>query len=170
MTINMMKNLILGLLLGPVAVATSLANTAITVEIINNTSNTLEMTNALSELPMPPDFSFSTHDIPAKTVGELYFVHNRRFTYPAAGWQPTLRKIKPIELVLSYQMSNFNFGCQMQTLFEAPIGFGVLEPSYRPNWKSRTAYTGNGEYTCRSEISQKMLEPPFSYTVRLIIE
>ncbi|ROM71546.1 hypothetical protein BK653_06605 [Pseudomonas brassicacearum] len=170
MTMNIMKNLILGLLLGPVAVATSLANTAITVEIINNTSNAMEMTNVLTEVPTPSDFSLSAYGVPAKTASELYFVHDRRFTYPAAGWQPTQRKIKPIELVLSYQMSNFNFGCQMQTLFEAPIGFGILESSYRPNWKSRTAYTGNGEYTCRSEVSQKMLEPPFSYTVRLIIE
>ncbi|EJL02988.1 MULTISPECIES: hypothetical protein [Pseudomonas] len=170
MTINMKKSFTLALLLGPMAVATSQANTAITVEVVNNTSHALEMTNFLSELPTSPDFSLSNFDIAAKTSDELYFLHNRRYTYPAAGWQPTLRKIKPIELVLSYQMSDFNFGCQMQTRFEAPIGFGVLESSYRPNWKSRTAYTGNGEYTCRSLISQKMLEPPFNYTVSLIIE
>lgn len=167
---NIMKNLVLGLLLGPVAVASSLANTRITVEITNNTSNVLELTNISSEIPIPPDFSLSAYEVTAKTKQELYFVHDRRFTYPAAGWQPTLRKIKPIELVLSYQMSNFNFGCQMQTHFEAPIGFGALESSYRPNWKSRVAYTGNGEYTCRSEIFRKMLEPPFNYSVRLIVE
>lgn len=167
---NMMKNLILALLLGPAAVATSLANTGITVELVNKTSHTLEMTNILSEQPTPPDMSLSAYDVPAKTTREFYFAHNRKFTYPAAGWQPTLRKIKPIELVLSYQMSTFNFGCQMQTRFEAPIGFGVLESSYRPNRKSKTAYTGNGEYTCRSEIFQKMLEPPFNYSVRLIVE
>lgn len=167
---NIMKNLVLALLLGPVAVTCSLANTRITVEIINNTSKALEMTNISTEIPIPPDFSLSAYEVAGKTTQELYFAHERRFTYPAAGWQPTLRKIKPIELVLSYQMSNFNFGCQMQTYFEAPIGFGVLESSYRPNWKSRVAYTGNGEYTCRSEIFRKMLEPPFNYSVRLIVE
>ncbi|MCQ6258481.1 hypothetical protein [Pseudomonas sp. Q11] len=167
---NMMKNLILALLLGPVAVATSLANTRITVELVNKTSHALEMTNISSEQPTPPDMSLSVYDVPAKTTREFYFVHNRRFSYPATGWQPTLRKIKPIELVLSYQMSTFNFDCQMQTRLEVPIGFGVLEASYKPSRKSRTAYTGNGEYTCRSEIFQKMLEPPFNYSVRLIVE
>lgn len=164
------KNLMLTLLLGPAAAATSLANIGITVEIENNTSKALEMTNFLSERPIHPDYTMSDYGVPAKTTREFYFIYDRKFTYPAAGWQPSLRKVKPTELVLSYQMSHFNFGCQMQTRFEAPIGFGVLESSYRPDWTSRTAYTGNGEYTCRSQITQKMLEPPFSYTVRLIVE
>lgn len=167
---NILKSFILALLLGPAMVANSMASTRITVEVVNNTSDTLEMINILSELPVHPDVTLDLYDVPAKTTRDFQFVHNRKFTYPAAGWQPSLRKIQPIELVVSYQLSNFNFGCQMKTRFEAPIGFGVLEPSYRPDRKSETAYTGNGNYTCRSEIAQKMLEPPFNYTVRLIVE
>ncbi|MBC3366158.1 hypothetical protein [Pseudomonas sp. SWRI154] len=161
-----MKNLILALLLGPVAAAVSLADTNIIVKIANHTSKDLEMSNLSGEFSINPDFS----DIPAKKNLELHFKHDRKFTYPLAGWQPKLREIKPIELVLTYQMTHFNFGCQMQTLFEAPVVFGILTPSYKPNWQSRTAYTGNGEYTCRSEITQKMLEPPFSYTIHLVID
>ena len=163
---SLMKNLILALLLGPLAAAVSLANTNIIVNVINDTSHDLEMTNLLGEFSIPDDFSV----VPADASMEFHFKHERQFTYPVAGWQPTLREIKPIELVLTYQMTNFNFGCQLQTLFDARVIFGFLEPSYKPNWQSRTAYTGNGEYSCRSVITQRMLEPPFSYTINLTID
>jgi len=167
---NIMKNFILALLLGPATVANSLANTGITVELTNNTSGTLQMTEMLTDPPPPEGFSLTPYDVAPRSIRNIHFPNKRNFTYPTSDWQPSLRKVKPIEIVLSYQLKNSNFGCQLQTKFEAPIGFGVLEPQYRPDWTSRTAYTGDGEYTCRSEISQKMLEPPFSYTVRLVVE
>uniref|UniRef100_UPI00053A4C4E hypothetical protein n=1 Tax=Pseudomonas fluorescens TaxID=294 RepID=UPI00053A4C4E len=111
---SLMKNLILALLLGPLAAAVSLANTNIIVNVINDTSHDLEMTNLLGEFSIPDDFPV----VPADASMKFQFKHERKFTYPAAGWQPTLREIKPIELVLTYQMTNFNFGCQLQTLFE----------------------------------------------------
>lgn len=167
---KIMKSFILALILGPTMVASSLANTGVTVEITNNTTGILEMTNMLTDPPPPADFSLSPYDVSPRSMRNIHFTNKRNFTYPTSDWQPSLRKVKPIEIVLSYQLKNSKFGCQIQTKFEAPIGFGVLEPQYRPDWKSRTAYTGDGEYTCRSEISQKMLEPPFSYTVRVIVE
>ncbi|MBT2340326.1 MULTISPECIES: hypothetical protein [Pseudomonas] len=167
---NILKSFILALVLGPAMVANAQANTEVTVEITNNTRGTLNMTNLLTDPPQAEDYPLSDHDIPPKSIYMLHLTHERNYTYPASGWQPTLKKVKPIELVLSYKMKNFNFECQMQTLFQAPIAFGFLEPSYKPNWKSDWNYTGNGEFTCRTEITRKMLEPPFSYTVRLIIE
>jgi len=167
---NMLKNFTLALLFGPAMVASSLADTGVTMEITNNTSRTLNMVNMVTDPAPPADFSLSGYDVSPQSIRNIHFVNKRTYTYPSSDWQPSLRKVKPIELLLSYQMDGADFGCQVQTRFEAPIGFGVLEPRYRPDWKTRTAYTGNGEYTCRSEIAQKMLEPPFSYTVRLIVE
>ncbi|MEN2395787.1 hypothetical protein [Pseudomonas halotolerans] len=163
-----MKSFILALLLGPALVANSMANTGITVEVTNYTPGTLKM-NTLSSDPAPPaDFSLSGYNVAPKSIRNIHFANKRDFTYPNSGWQPTLKKVQPIELVLVYGLDDFE--CQLQTRFEAPIHFGAIEPRYKPNWRSNTAYTGNGQYSCRTEISQKMLEPPFSYTVRLIVE
>ncbi|MCJ8204314.1 hypothetical protein [Pseudomonas sp. RGM2987] len=161
---------ILALLLGSAMAANSMASTEVTVEITNNTRGTLKMNNLLTDPPQAADFPLSAYDIAPKSTHVIHVAHERNYTYPTAGWQPTLKKVKPIELVLNYEMNNFNFECQMQTRFQAPIVIGALEPSYRPDWKSRTTYTGNGTYTCRSEVSRKLLEPPFDYTVRLIVE
>lgn len=169
-TMNILKSFILALILGPAMVANSMANTGISVEIKNNTNGTLTMTNLLTDPPQPADFSSNAYDVSPKSIRNIHFIHQRNYTYPTAGWQPTLKKVKPIELVLSYALSNYDFECQMQTRFQAPIVFGALEPRYKPDWNSRSTYTGDGKYTCRTEISQKMLEPPFNYTVRLIVE
>ncbi|SFB52520.1 hypothetical protein SAMN03159488_04765 [Pseudomonas sp. NFIX10] len=167
---NILKNFIIALLLGPAMVAHSQANTEVTVEIANNTRGTMKMNNLLTDPPQAEDFSLSAHDIDPKSTYRFHIEHFRDYTYPGPGWRPTLKKVKPVELVLNYEMSHFNFECQMHTRLQVSIVPGALEPSYKPTWKSNTTYTGNGEYTCRSEISRKMLEPPFNYTVRLIIE
>lgn len=164
------KRFILALLTGPAMIASSMANTGITMEITNRTPAVLEMIHMGTDPAPPEDFSLSAYDISPKSIRNLHFVNQRDYTYPGSGWQPTLKKVEPIEILIAYQMKGSDFGCQIQTQFEAPVGFGFLEPQYQPDWKSRTAYTGNGEYTCRSEIFQKMLQPPFSYSVRIIIE
>ncbi|AOE64384.1 hypothetical protein LOY64_07630 [Pseudomonas corrugata] len=170
MTMNPLKNLIPALIMGTTMVAHTMAATEVTVEITNNTRGTLNMTNLLTDPAQDADFPLSAHDVLPKSTYILRVAHQRNYTYPTSGWQPTLKKVKPIELVLNYKMSNFNFECQMQTRFQAPIVIGALEPSYKPDWKSRANYTGNGQFTCRTEITRKMLEPPFNYTVRLIVE
>ena len=167
---NTLKSFTLALLLGPALITHSLANTEVTVEIANHTRGTLNMNSLLTDPPQAEDFFPGAHEIAPQSTYQLRIGHIRNYSYPGAGWQPTLKKIKPIEIVLNYEMSNFNFECQMQTRFQASIVPGALEPRYKPDWKSRTTYTGNGEYTCRSDISRKMLEPPFHYTVRLIVE
>ncbi|MDO7898139.1 hypothetical protein [Pseudomonas citrulli] len=167
---NILNNLILALLLGPAMVAYSVANTEVTVEIANDTRGTLKMNSLLTDPPQADNFVLDVHDIAPHTTYRFSIEHFRHYTYPGTGWKPTLKKIKPIELVINYEMKNFNFECQLHTRLQVPIVPGVLEPSYQPDWKSRTAYTGNGEYRCRSEISRKMLEPPFNYAVRLVVE
>lgn len=65
---NILKNFILALLLGPAMVAHSQANTEVTVEIANNTRGTLKMNNLLTDPPQAEDFSLSAHDIDRKSV------------------------------------------------------------------------------------------------------
>lgn len=165
-----LNSLVLILLLGSAAIAKSLASTDITIEINNYTTGNLKMTDLSTSPPPPPDLSLDVYDVDPRSIRNINFAHERNYTRPGPDWQPTLKKVKPIELVLSYELHNSNFECQLHTRFIAPIGFGALAPSYRPDWTSRTAYTGDGKYTCRSEIARRMLEPPFSYTVRLIVE
>ncbi|XVN16788.1 hypothetical protein QZH46_15620 [Pseudomonas corrugata] len=92
MTMNPLKNLIPALIMGTTMVAHTMAATEVTVEITNNTRGTLNMTNLLTDPAQDADFPLSAHDVLPKSTYILRVAHQRNYTYPTSGWQPTLKK------------------------------------------------------------------------------
>lgn len=162
---NIIKRLAFALALAPLLIANSMADTAVTVQVTNYTSSLLKM-KSLSTVPA--DYPLATYDVSPSSIRNLHFVFKRNFTYTTAGWQPSRRKVEPVRLILAYELEGY--GCQLFTRLSAPVHFGVLEPRYVPDWVSSVKTSGDSKYTCKTEISRKMLEPPFSYTVNVSID
>lgn len=162
---NYIKRFILAAALAPVFITGAMADTAVLVQVTNNTSDTLKLKH-LSVLP--PDYPISNYDVSPNKLRNINIPFQRKFTYPTSGWQPTLRKISPIQFTLTYEVNGHV--CQLSTQLEVPIVPGWAEPSYSPHWSKTVNSSGNNNYSCKAVISQKMSEVPFSYTVNLTID
>ncbi|MBO1541825.1 hypothetical protein [Pseudomonas sp. OA65] len=143
----------------------AMADTAVLVQVMNKTPDTLKLRH-LSVLP--PDYPTSGYDVSPNKLRNINIPFQRAFTYPTSGWQPTLRKIAPMQFNLTYEV-NGHF-CQLATRLEVPIIPGWAEPSYSPRWNKAVNTSGNNNYRCNAVITQKMSEAPFSYTINLTID
>ncbi|WP_420232569.1 hypothetical protein ACN079_26885 [Pseudomonas sp. ABY48] len=161
---NYINRFILAAALAPAIITSAMADTAVLVQVTNNTSDTLKLKH-LSVLP--PDYPISDYDVSPNKLRNINIPFHRTFTYPTSGWQPTLRKIPPIQFNLTYEVNGHI--CQLSTHLEVHIIPGWSEPSYSPHWSKTVNASGNDNYSCKAVISQKMSEAPFSYTVNLTI-
>ncbi|WP_434580096.1 hypothetical protein J3P95_18905 [Pseudomonas sp. Z5-35] len=162
---NDLKRFTLAAVLTPVFISSALADTAVLVQVTNNSSDTLKLTH-LSVLP--PDYPTSGYDVAPNKLRNINIPFQRIFTYPTSGWQPTLRKISPIQFNLTYEINGHI--CQLVTRLEVPIIPGWSEPSYNPRWSKTVNTSGNDNYSCKAVITQKMTEAPFSYTISLTVD
>ncbi|MBC3387854.1 hypothetical protein [Pseudomonas sp. SWRI179] len=162
---NHIKRFALAVALGPVFISGAMADTAVLVQVTNNTSDTLRLKH-LSVLP--PDYPTAGYDVSPNRLRNINIPFQRAFTYPTSGWQPTLKKIEPIEFNLAYEINGHT--CQLSTRLEVPVIPGWAEPSYIPRWSKNIKSSGNNDYTCEAVISEKMTEAPFSYTIKLTID
>jgi hypothetical protein len=162
---NYIKRLALAAALAPVFVTGAMADTAVLVQVINHTSDTLKLKH-LSVLP--PGYPTAGYDVSPNKLRNINIPFQRTFTYPTSGWKPTLRNIAPIELNLAYEVNGHI--CRLSTRLEVSVVPGWAEPSYSPRRNTKTNSSGNNDYTCDAVISQKMSEAPFSYTLQLTID
>ncbi|MCW1245211.1 hypothetical protein OC610_12410 [Pseudomonas sp. SAICEU22] len=162
---NDFKRFTLAAALAPVFITSALADTAVLVQVTNNTSNTLRL-KYLSVLP--PDYPTSGYDVSPHNLRNINIPFQRTYTYPTSGWQPTLRKVSPVQFDLTYEVNGHI--CQLATRLEVPIIPGWSEPSYAPHWSKAVNSAGNNNYSCNAVISQKMPEVPFNYTIKLTID
>lgn len=164
-TMNYTKRFTLSAALAAIFSTHAMADTAVLVQVTNNTSDTLKLRH-LSVLP--PDYPTSGYDVLPKQLRNINIPFQRAFTYPTSGWQPTLKKIAPIQFNLTYEINGHL--CQLATRLEVPIIPGWSAPDYSPRWNKTVNTSGNNNYRCNAVITQKMPEPPFSYTINLTID
>ncbi|WP_162556183.1 hypothetical protein [Pseudomonas sp. 31-12] len=153
---NMVKKLIFALLATCAPFSYSLADTVVTIKIINNTFGTLKLKQhggLEAELSAP----LTSFNIGPGTEESLDIPYQRAFTYDQSGWQPTRKKVAPISNFIDYEVNGFR--CRLKTLMNAPVGFGALEPSYKPAWEQTSSGRGTSGYSCNSYISERLSSP-----------
>lgn len=153
---------ILALLLFYSINANSMTDTVITLKLSNNTFGTLKLKN-ISGLEVPLNGPLITFNVGPGTKEFLDLPYSRPFTLDKSGWQPHRQKVAPVSLDLEYEVHGYR--CRLKTRMDAPVGYGALEPDYKPDWKITVEPSGNGQYKCNATISKKMTRPPFSYMV-----
>jgi hypothetical protein len=155
------------LLLLAAASSNLMASTLVSVEITNKTLGTLKLKQA-SGLERELGRPLTAFNIGPGTTEIIDLDYARAFTYDAPGWQPTKKKVAPINLAIDYEIHGYR--CRMQTSLDVAVVPGALEPSYKPRWKHTSTASGNNNYRCHSSITTTLSKPPYSYTVNFTIE
>ena len=146
--------------------ANSMSDTIITLKVSNNTFGTMKL-KSITGLEVALNGPLITFNVGPGTYEIIDIPYSRPFTLDSSNWQPRRNKVEPVTLNLEFEVHGQR--CRLKTRMEVPVGYGVLEPDYKPVWQSTVESSGSGKYQCQVTTSRKQTRPPFSYTVELSI-
>lgn len=146
--------------------AHSMSNTVISVKVVNNTFGTMKL-KSITGLEVALNGPLITFNVGPGTYEIIDIPYSRPFTLDSPNWQPRRNKVEPVTLDLEFEVHGQR--CRLKTRMEAPVGYGVLAPDYKPVWQTAVEASGSGKYRCHGVTTKKLTRPPFSYAVELSI-